>query len=232
MLERMRVVALYDIHGNLPALEAVLALLDAEHVLVGGDVVWGPWPQETMDVLLALPSVDFIMGNADRDVFTRKDGDWKQTNDWCADRLSDEHLEFLRARPATLSIDGVLYCHGSPRNDTDQITIGTPAERVLGWCEAFDERTIVCGHTHGQFDRLVGDRRVVNAGSVGEPFGDRGAYFAVFVDGDASLRFAPYDVDRVADDIVATGYPYGPIMARNIRSVNTAEDAARWFEKD
>jgi len=228
----MRVLALYDIHGNLPALEAALA--DAgrvDHVLVGGDVVWGPWPQQTMDVLRALPSVDFIMGNADRDVFTRRDDDDKHINAWCADRLSDDHLEFLRTRPATLSIDGVLYCHGSPRNDTDMITIGTPVERILGWCDGVDERTIVCGHTHGQFDRTVGRKRIVNAGSVGEPFGDRGAYSAVFDDGDVQLCFASYDVDRVADDIIATGYPYGPIMAANIRSVNSAQDAARHFER-
>jgi predicted phosphodiesterase len=228
----MRVAALYDIHGNLPALEAVLGSLgDVDHVLVGGDVVWGPWPQETMDVLRGLPSVDFIMGNADRDVFARADGDWKQTNDWCADRLTEDHLDFLRTRPPTLSLDGVLYCHGSPQSDTDQITLRTPEERILGWCAGFDEPTIVCGHTHGQFDRAAGDRRVVNAGSVGEPFGDRGAYHAVLDRGEVELRFVPYDVDRVADEIVATGYPYGPIMAANIRKVNTADDAARWFER-
>ena len=200
-------------------------------MLVGGDVVWGPWPQQTMDVLRSLPSVDFIMGNADRDVFTRKDGDWKQTNDWCADRLSGDHLEFLRTRPATLSIGGVLYCHGSPRHDTDQITLRTPDDRIIDWCAGFTEQTVVCGHTHGQFDRTAGDRRIVNAGSVGEPFGDRGAYFAVFDEGVVDLRFVAYDVDRVADEIVDTGYPYGPVMAANIRRVNTAQDAARWFEK-
>ena len=228
----MRVAALYDIHGNLPALEAVLAELGrVDLVLVGGDVVWGPWPQETMDVLRTLPSVEFIMGNADRDVFDRKEGDWKQTNDWCADRLSDDHVEFLRTRPATLSLDGVLYCHGSPQSDTDHITVGTPDERILSWCSDVRDRTVVCGHTHGQFERMVGDLRVVNAGSVGEPFGDRGAYWAIVDGADIELRFTPYDVDATADAIVATGYPYGPIMASNIRGSNTAEDAARWFEK-
>lgn len=228
----MRVAALYDIHGNLPALESVLRDVgDVDLVLVGGDSVWGPWPQETMDVLRSLPSVEFIMGNADRDVFARKGGDWKHVNDWCADRLSDDHHEFLRTRPATLAFDGVLYCHGSPRNDTDQITLGTGDERIVAWCEGIAERTVVCGHTHGQFERQIGDLRVVNAGSVGEPFGDRGAYFGMFDDGDVELCFAAYDVDAVADAVVATGYPYGPIMAANIRTVNTADDAARWFER-
>lgn len=228
----MKVAALYDIHGNVPALEAALDEVGhVDLVLVGGDVVWGPWPQETMDVLRALPRTAFIMGNADRDVFVREDGDWKHVNDWCADRLSDDHLEFLRTRPATLSIDGALYCHGSPRKDTDLITLRTPDERIRSWCSNVSESTVVCGHTHGQFQRVVGDVRIVNAGSVGEPFGDRGAYFAVFDGGDVELCFAAYDVDAVADAIVATGYPYGPIMAANIRTVNTADDAARWFER-
>jgi putative phosphoesterase len=229
----MRVAALYDIHGNLPALDAVLGELAREPVdtvVIGGDVVWGPWPQETMDVLRELPSVTFITGNADRDVFNRKEGDWKETNDWCADRLSDSHLAFLRSRPATIALDGVLFCHGSPRNDTDHITIRTPSERILGWCDGVAERTVVCGHTHGQFRRAVGGFRIVNAGSVGEPFGDRGAYWAV-VDDDVELRFTPYDVDATAEAIVATGYPYGGSMAANIVSVNTAEDAARLFER-
>lgn len=228
----MRVAALYDIHGNLPALEAVLGDVgDVDLVLIGGDVVWGPWPLETINVLLGLPACDFIMGNADRDVFTRADGDWKHVNEWCADRLSEDHLDFLRSRPATLSFDGVLYCHGSPRNDTDQITLGTPEVRIRAWCDGIAERTVVCGHTHGQFERYVGDLRIVNAGSVGEPFGDRGAYWAMADNGDVSLRFTPYDVDRAADDIIASGYPYGPIMAANIRETNTAQDAARWFER-
>ena len=227
----MQVAALYDIHGNLPALRAALDEIgDADLVLVGGDVVWGPWPQETMDILRELPAVEFIMGNADRDVFTRKDGDWKHVNDWCADRLSDDHLEFLRTRPATFSVDGVLYCHGSPRNDTDQITLNTPDERILDWCAQVAERVVVCGHTHGQFERTVGEFCIENAGSVGEPFGDRGAYWALLDDGVTALRFTSYDVDRTADDILATGYPYGPIMANNIRSVNTAQDAADWFD--
>ncbi len=228
----MRVAALYDMHANLPALEAVVAELDdVDAVVIGGDVVWGPWPQETMDLLRSLDGdVRWIMGNADRDVFDRVDGTWKETNDWCADRLSDEHLAFLRSRPATTSIDDVLYCHGSPRNDTDLITVITPPERITQWCADVHERTIVCGHTHGQFERTVGALRVINAGSVGEPFGDRGAYWAIIGD-DIELRFTTYDVDATAAAIVETGYPYGPIMAANIASVNTALDAARHFER-
>jgi predicted phosphodiesterase len=225
----IRVAALYDIHGNLPALEAVLAEIgDVDLVLVGGDVVWGPWPQETMDLLRSLPRASFIMGNADRDVFTRKEGNWKAANDWCADRLSSEHLSFLRSMPPTVSIDGVLYCHGSPRNDTDHITLRTSESQILRWCKGLKERTVVCGHTHGQFQREVGDFRIVNAGSVGNPFGDPGAYWLMVGQG-AEPRFTPYDTEATATAIRATGFPYGDVMASDIVSQSTADDAARFF---
>jgi putative phosphoesterase len=225
----MRVAALYDIHGNLPALEAVLAeLRDVDHVVVGGDVVWGPWPQETMDVLRALGDVSFLMGNADRDVFTR-DAQWKESNDWCADRLSEEHLSFLSALPATVSMDGVLYCHGSPRSDLDPITVGTSEEQILEWCTGVSERTVVCGHTHGQFDRTVGHLRVVNAGSVGNPFGEPGAYWAIFDDDDVDVRFTPYDTQATAEAIRATGFPYADVMATQIVLTSSPEASARHF---
>lgn len=226
----MTVAALYDIHANLPALEAVLGELGTvDTILVGGDVVWGPWPQETMDALRSLPNATFIMGNADRDVFDRAPGHWKSANDWCADRLSEQHLAFLRSAPATASMDGVLFCHGSPQRDTDIITVGTPPERILGWCEGVSESTVACGHTHGQFDRSVGALRVVNPGSVGNPFGDFGAYWALFHP-EPELRFTPYDVERTAARIVATGFPYGERMASDITTKATPEDAARFFE--
>ncbi len=227
-----RVAALYDIHGNLPALDAVLGdveRLDPDVVVIGGDVVWGPWPQETMDRLLGLDrDVRFIMGNADRDVFDRTEGDWKVSNDWCADRLTREHLDFLRTSPATIAIDDVLFCHGSPRSDLDPMTVGTPDDQILEWCSGVTERAIVCGHTHAQFDRAVSGFRIVNAGSVGEPFEGFGACWATF-DPAPELQFTPYDVHATADAIRATGFPYAEIMAANITSRLTADDAARWF---
>ena len=226
----MRVAALYDIHANLPALEAVVAELGTvDLVLVGGDVVWGPWPQETMDLLTSLSSdVAFIMGNADRDVFDRVEGSWKASNDWCADRLSATHLDRLRSAPATRAIDGVLYCHGSPRRDTDPITLRTSAAQLDEWCNGVRETAIVCGHTHGQFDIAIGSRRVVNAGSIGNPFGAPGAYWAI-VDDDMSLRCTPYDVEATASRIRATGFPYGDVMASQIVATSTPEDAAKRF---
>ena len=225
-----RVAALYDIHANLPALEAVLADLEAvDVVLVGGDVVWGPWPRETMDLLLSLPGdVRFIMGNADRDVFDRVDGSWKASNDWCADRLTDEQLSFLRSWPASLSFDGVLYCHGSPRSDEEPITTGTPDDRVREMCDGVAEDVVVFGHTHAQFERTVGRYRLVNPGSVGNPFGEPGAYWAV-LDGGVDLRFAPYDVAAAADRIRASGFPDAEMQAATIERPSPTATAAKLF---
>ena len=127
----VQIAALYDIHGNLPALQAVIAeIKDVDVILIGGDVVWGPWPRETLALLQSLPNARFILGNTDRDVFNRSPNG-KQINDWCADQLTDAQLEFLRSWPATISMGGILFCHGSPANvDTDRITIATPAERI------------------------------------------------------------------------------------------------------
>jgi len=226
----MRISVLYDVHANLPAATAVLDEIEASDlVLVGGDVVWGPWPQETMDLLRGLPSVEFIMGNADRDVFDRVGGDWKVTNDWCADRLDVDHLTFLASRPATLSFDGVLFCHGSPRSDTENLTTGTSDERVRQAFEGVSERTVVFGHTHAQFERTVDRWRLVNPGSVGNPFGEPGAYWARFVDGEPELRFTSYDVASTAEAVLASGWPHAQMLAKQLREPAPASAAAKFF---
>jgi predicted phosphodiesterase len=183
-----------------------------------------------MRVLRSHGQVEFIMGNADRDVFERVIGPWKRTNDWCAERLSDEDLAFLRSRPATFAADGILFCHGSPQRDTDEITVATPRERIAAWCAGVKQTTVVCGHTHSQFDRQVERWHIVNPGSVGHPFGNPGAYWAM-LDPDVEFRFTPYDVQNTAERILATGYPNGERMAAQIVSRSTAEDAARFFAR-
>jgi diadenosine tetraphosphatase ApaH/serine/threonine PP2A family protein phosphatase len=203
-------------------------------VVVGGDSVWGPMPQETMDVLRSLDRpVDFIMGNADRDVFDRVGGRWKEANDWCADRLSADHLDFLRSRPAEVVIDTddlgpVLFCHGSPRSDVETITTATPDDRILEMCAPRLEAVVVCGHTHAQFERSVGHLRIVNAGSVGNPFGDPGAYWAMFGP-DVELRFTSYDVAAAAEQIRKSEFPDGGMMANLVESPGPASLAAELF---
>src|SRR5437763_11733120 len=154
----MRVAALYDIHGNLPALEAVLAEVDADLVVVGGDVAPGPLVDECLAALEALDvPVRWVQGNGDREELD-------------AARLA-------RFEP-TVTVDSVLYCHGSPRSDEEMITQITQQERLRPMLEGVASELIVCGHTHHQFELCADGRRVVNAGSVGLPYqGDAAAFW-------------------------------------------------------
>src|SRR2546426_5920830 len=177
----MRVAALYDVHGNLPALEAVLAEVDADRIVVGGDVVAGPWPAETLESLRALGDrVSFIRGNADREVIAspkpaREGGPPPEAMEFVRARLSDDQLSFLAALPLTASIDvdglgQVLFCHATPRDDEELLTRISPDERWADALSGLAARVAVCGHTHVQFDRRVGDIRIVHAGSGGRPY--------------------------------------------------------------
>ena len=187
----MRVAALYDIHGNLPALEAVLRELGGvrpDVILVGGDVASGPMPLETLSLLRSLDDrVSFIRGNADRllDFASRPPGAgelWERRRRWVADQLGEDHVGFLAGLPLdqVLEVDGlgrVRFCHGAPGSDEEVITSLTTAERLTGLLSGIEERVVVCGHTHVQFDRRIGPWRVVNAGSIGYPYeAEPGAY--------------------------------------------------------
>lgn len=196
----MRVAALYDIHGNLPALDAVLADVDADVILVGGDFVAGPWPAETYERLRSLDGdVRFIRGNADRELVEEEPGRAPpELMEFVRERLPEEAFGFLRALPLTMSVGSVLFCHATPRNDDEIFTRVSPDERwreALGGVEA---DVVVCGHTHIQFDRRIGDVRLVNAGSVGMPYErEPGAYWALLDGTDVELRrteYAPGDL--------------------------------------
>lgn len=191
----MRVAALYDIHGNVPALDAVLAEVDADAIVIGGDFVLGPWPAETYERLRALEGdVRFIRGNADREVVDEDPGRAPpELMEFARARLPEDAFAFLRSLPLTETIDGVLYCHATPRNDEEIFTRISPDER---WAEALagvDAEVVVCGHTHVQFDRRIGDTRLVNAGSVGMPYErEPGAYWALLDGAEVELRRTEY----------------------------------------
>ena len=228
----MRVAALYDVHGNLPALDAVLAEVNADLILVWGDFVAGPWPGETFDRLHALGDrARFIRGNADREVVEpsgrgpTEGGPPPGLMEFVRERLSAEQLAFLRGLPETAAVDvdglgSVLFCHATPRSDEELLTRISPDER---WSDALGgvaERVVVCGHTHVQFDRVVGDVRVVNAGSVGMPYErEPGAYWAM-LGPEVDLRRTAYK----PGDIVGSGWPEEWPSA-------TPEEATEFFEK-
>ena len=178
----MTVATLYDIHGNLAALEAVLAQVpDEATIVVGGDVVAaGAHPSQTLERLRGLGErVRWVRGNADRELMPGEPGLAPPgAFDATRAQLTEEQIAFLHALPPTLLLDGVLYCHASPRNDLDIFGPRTPEERIAFLFEDVDADVVVCGHTHVQFERVVGGVRVVNSGSVGAAYErEPGAYW-------------------------------------------------------
>ncbi|MFZ1221316.1 MAG: metallophosphoesterase family protein [Chthoniobacterales bacterium] len=230
---KTRVAAIYDIHGNLPALEAVLEEIRHERVdeiVVGGDVLPGPMPRETLECLLDLGlPVRFIRGNGDRVVLGAMRGSepaevpvqFREQIHWNARQLTGAHEKVLANWPQMnrMEIDGlgaVLFCHATPRNDTDVFTRVTPEKSLLPLFQNLDADLVVCGHTHMQFDRRVGTVRVVNAGSVGMPFGEPGAYW-LLLGPDVQLQRTSYDLAQAADRIRATSNPQANEFAdRNV----------------
>ena len=228
-----RVAALYDIHGNLPALEAVLREVrdeDVDEIVVGGDVMPGPMPKEALECLLDLNTkVQFIQGNGDRVVLDQMRGTqsdevptaFRNVIRWVAAHLTqgDKHLiagwgKTLRLEIPT--IGKVLFCHATPRSDVELFTKLTPEEPLLRIFENQDAAVVVCGHTHMQFDRTIGRIRVVNAGSVGMPFGHPGAYW-LLLGPELELRRTDYDLEAAAARIRKTSYPQAEEFAsRNI----------------
>jgi putative phosphoesterase len=221
-----RIAALYDIHGNLPALEAVLRelrQLSVESIIIGGDVLPGPMPRQTLEALLEVEvPIQFICGNGDREVLAQMSGvktpwyaraseQWQEPVRWTAQQLQVEHRRLLEHWPPTCQINvpglgDVLFCHATPQNDTDIFTSLTPEERLIPVFEEVEASLTVCGHTHMQFDRMVGRTRVVNAGSIGMPFAGPGAYW-LLMDRGIELRRTLYDLEEAAERIRSTTYP-------------------------
>jgi putative phosphoesterase len=238
----MRVAALYDVHGNLPALDAVLADVEAaevDAVVVGGDIAIGPMPRETLARVLELGErALFLRGNGDREIAAAPAGSglWIERTRWSAEQLERGQLAWLAALPDTqsLSVDGlgdVLFCHGSPRSDEEILTRISPEERVAAAVSDVEEQVVVCGHTHVQFDRDVAGKRLVNAGSVGMPYeAQPGAYWAL-LGPDVELRRTDYDLEAAAAAVRATGFPDAEgLAAENILAVPSAEEATEQFE--
>jgi predicted phosphodiesterase len=205
----MRVAVLNDVHGNLPALEAVLAEVEQEQpdaIVFGGDIIAGPMPRETLERVRSLDNAYLIRGNADRMALEFRRGLRREPEgleDWVAEQLSDEEAEFLGSLPLTitLDVDGLgpaRFCHATPRDDEEIFTERDADDVVAGMLAGTEETTIVCGHTHMQVDRVVGRWRVINAGSVGMPYEhEPGARWAS-LGPDVELRRTEYDREDAA----------------------------------
>jgi predicted phosphodiesterase len=213
------ILALYDIHGNVDALEAVLAdprAAGADAVVVGGDAVPGPFARATLARLDELGGpVHRLRGNGEREVAEAIGAPAPAGDDLAARtaaitvaELGDERARSLGELPLTVELDGVLFCHASPRRDDEMLTRLSSAER---WEEALagvSARLVVAGHTHQQDDRTVGGVRFVNAGSVGLPYeGDGAARWLWIADGAPKLRRTAYDAAAAGARMLAAGWP-------------------------
>jgi len=215
----MNVLALYDIHGNVDALEAVLAdprAAGPDVVIVGGDAVPGPFALATLDRLDELAvTVRWLRGNGEREVAAAvcapapPDDDMAaRTAALSAAELGAERATALGALPLTIALDGVLFCHASPRRDDEMLTRLSPPRRWADALSGVPGGLVVAGHTHQQDDRAVGDVRFVNAGSVGLPYeGDGAARWLWIADGEPQPRCTPYDAAGAGRRMLAAGWP-------------------------
>jgi predicted phosphodiesterase len=244
----LRVAALYDIHGNLPALEAVLdevASTGVEAIIVGGDVLPGPMPKECLDRLFStgLP-MRFIHGNGESAALQVMAGrvpekvpeTFLPAIQWSAEQLPDEYRAAIAGWPSTLrfDIDGlgaVFFCHATARNDTELVTRLSPDARVLDVFPEMQSIVAVCGHTHMQFDRTVGSLRVVNAGSVGMPFGEPGAHW-LLLGPDVQFKRTSYDLDSAAARLRTSDFPgVADFVARQVLNRPSEEQILASYAK-
>jgi putative phosphoesterase len=229
----VRVAALYDVHGNVPALEAVLADVersDVERVLFGGDIASGPLPRETVELVRSLDDAVFVRGNADVLGSPSMTPEWDEARRWVERQLEDEQVEWLANLPFSAEIDDVLYVHATPQDVETVITERTTDERLAGLLAGVGQPLVVAGHTHMRLDRTVGSTRFVNPGSVGLPYeGERGAYWGVVENGEVEFRRTEYDVDEAARRIRASAHPRAAEFEQCVVEVPTREAALAMF---
>ncbi|MGZ4336941.1 MAG: metallophosphoesterase family protein [Gaiellaceae bacterium] len=218
------VAALYDIHGNLPALDEVLKDAEAagaDTYLLGGDFgSWSPWPGETIERLRGLPNTTWIRGNGER--WLREPPlDRPEVMAAFAGQSSGLGTDegWLYSLQAQFELDGVLYVHGSPLSDVESFPPepGEDDERMLNGVR---DKTVVFGHSHQQFRRPgPNGTTLINPGSAGMPLdGDvRAAYALRGDDGEFEFRRVEYDVERAAKAWEKTGGPFGELAAQRIR---------------
>ncbi len=220
----MKVAALYDVHGMPWALEAVLAEAqdEADAIVFGGDFTYGPCPRETLERVRSIDAT-VIRGNCER-----------QPAAWELELLSAEQVEWMQALPMTAEVDGILFCHATPTDDLP-MTLYVSDDDVIRRNFAGVTGTVVIGHTHHQFDRRVGDLRVINAGSVGMPYeGEVAAFWTLLVDGEPHFRKTAFDVEAAKARVAATAWPRAAdFVADNLgRGISRDEAVAEWQGQD
>jgi predicted phosphodiesterase len=236
------VAALADVHGNAPALEAVLRDLAREEpdlVVFCGDLTWGPLPEETLALLLPLGErALFVRGNAERELlrlFEDVPDDASERGRFLVERHDAAARAFVSAfrESVVVEIDGLgptRFCHGSPRSDEELVTEATPVERVREFLDGVEERTIVTAHTHVSYERVVDGTRLLNPGSVGLPYeGRRGAYWALLGPG-VEHRRTEYDLDEAERRFRAGDNPFADLTIELLGTPPTRAEAIEHAE--
>jgi putative phosphoesterase len=234
----VRVAAISDIHGNLPALEAVLAEIEREgvdEVVVAGDTISGPWPAEVFDSVIGV-GAQIVRGNADDEV-VRRSTRYGPLATWSADLLGEDRLATADRWPLTLQleIEGLgrtLLCHSTPSSDEPVYTRITPDDELVELFGSVEADVIVCGHTHMQYDRaLSSGLRIVNAGSVGMPYEGRRGAFWTLLGPDVEFRCTEYDVDATVAALRATGAPgIDELLIRYLLEPPDPNETTEYFE--
>jgi putative phosphoesterase len=234
-----RVAVLSDVHGNAVALEAVLGELESETldlVVFGGDLTWGPLPEETMELVASLPTpVLFVRGNSERMLLEGSESPTARER-WLLERHAGQARDFLATFVEQASVDiaglgPVRFCHGSPRSDEELVTPETPEERVRAMTATISERVLVTAHTHLQFDRHVAGIRSINAGSVGMPYEERPGAFWALLGPDVELRRTDYPVKRAVERYRASSDPMAETMIEMLLAPPTRAEVIEHAEQ-
>ncbi len=214
---------LYDIHGNLPALDAVfedVGSTGADRFLLGGDyAAFGPWPRETLERLRELERATWIRGNGERWLIEPPPDrpETYEVLDRARAELGEEAVRWLHALPAEAELEGTLFVHGSPLSDVESFA-PEPQEGDERLLAGVHDRPVVFGHSHLQFRRPgASGTELVNPGSAGMPLdGDPRAAWALLRDGEFEFRRVKYDVERAAAAARAMGGRFGELIATRL----------------
>jgi len=234
------VAVVSDVHANTVALEAVLAELvprEPDLIVFGGDLTWGPEPEETLALVAALePPTIFVRGNADR-MLVEEGDEPSERKPWLLERHSPPALAHVATfvEQATVEVAGlgrVRFCHGSPRSDEELVTPETPEARVRAFTEGVQEQVLITAHTHLQFDRRVAGIRSINPGSVGMAYGvEPGRACWAILGPDVELRQTRFSVERAAERYRSSGDPAAERMIRMLESPPTLAEVVENAER-
>jgi predicted phosphodiesterase len=237
----LRVAALADVHGNAPALEAVLADVGREApdlVVFCGDLTWGPLPEETIALVRSLDAL-FVRGNAERELLTLFDelpAGASERQRFLVERHDAAARDFVAGfrEHVVVEVDGLgptRFCHGSPRSDEELVTEATPVERVREFLAGVEERAVVTAHTHVSYERTVDGTLLLNPGSVGLPYEGRpGAYWALLGPG-VEHRRTEYDLDDAGRRLGVPGNPFAELTIELLRAPPTRAEAIEHAEQ-